>query len=157
MFPISQFFGEIETSGITLNIISDSRGISPGGTVILSLVRGDRSFATLLIRSLHQVNRFDDIDSYQVTEVSIDNAEVIVIRKPTTATQLWKKLETLLDQRHAQAKAALSRLPNSNRRELPQDSRQPHPSRPGCYQARHSPRYKQRRRRFPDHFYPPPV
>lgn len=159
---ISDLLNEIRRAQITINIINDSRGVSPGGTMILDLVRGNRCFATLLIRTLHPVakEQFNAVDNYSVTEVSIDNAEVLQIRRPVTAQELWTKLDTLLRERHIRAKEALSRLPRSNTpshrySERAERSQQPHSSQPGCYQPPpYSPRYKHRhRRRFPAHFY----
>lgn len=157
---ISNLLDQIRNAEITINVINDSRGVSPGGTMVVDLVRGHRCFATLLIRTLHPAAReqFGNINHYRVTEVSIDNAEVILIRQPTTAAELWAKLNSLLRERHNRAKEALSRLPNSNESShsrRPERSEQPHPSQAGCYQQPpYSRRYKQKhRRRFPDHFY----
>jgi len=158
---ISNLLEQIRNAEITINVINDSRGVSPGGTMVLDLVRGHRCFATLMVRTLHPAakEQFNNIDHYRITEVSIDNAEVIRIRKPTTAADLWTKLNSLLRDRHNRAKEALSRLPRSNEEAYHSQrvdrSEQPHPSQPGCYQPPpHSRRYKQKhRRRFPDQFY----
>jgi len=152
---ISALINQIKHAQITVNIIHDSRGVSPGGTMVIELIRAHRCFATLLIRTLHPANKdqFNNIDSYSITEVSIDNAEVIVIRTPMAAYELWNQLDTLLRERHTRAKEALAQLPNSN----PRPHQQPfsvnraqngHNRRPFTrYRDRH-------KRRFPDRFYP---
>src|SRR5712691_5869831 len=100
MPQVSAFLQQIKSSFINAIILSDYRGISPGGTITLDLSRGHTPFATLVIRSLHPTtDQFANTDSYVITEVTIDNAEVIRLRKPTSAVNLWERVESLIQGR----------------------------------------------------------
>src|SRR3982750_1375862 len=90
MTQITDLLREIRSAGITIEVTNDSRGVSPGGSMSLDLVRNHRCFATLSIKSFHETNaRFENIDTYRITHLTIDNAEPINLRAPKTGQQLW--------------------------------------------------------------------
>ena len=171
MAHIADFLKQIRSEGIKIDITADSRGISPGGTMMLDLHRDTRIFATLALRTIHKnAAVFDQIDSYEITHLTIDNAEVINLRRKRTASDLWKEVHTLIQDRHFRAKAF---VPHSNNDRYQHRRRHHHPHHrthrtnsqnaalPSTPDSQHvyteqaSPRYKPRyRRRFPDHYYP---
>jgi hypothetical protein len=98
MPPVNDFLKQIALSHVNVNILNDARASSPGGTMVLDLSRGRAPFATLAIRSIHPSDaEFPNPDSYLITEVTIDSAEVITIRKPTDASLLWLKVNSLIE------------------------------------------------------------
>src|SRR5438045_79083 len=93
MAQIKELLLQIRAAGIRIDITNDSRGVSPGGIMSLDLVRHDHRFATLSIRSFHEIGAdFKNIDAYRITHLTIDNAEVIDFRSPKTAQQIWAEI-----------------------------------------------------------------
>ncbi len=143
MTLISELLDQIRRANITIDITNDSRGVSPGGTIILDLVRRHQAFATLLIRTMHTAPHLvDDIESYKITEITIDSAEVINLRQHKTAAEVWNAIETLIRERHERAKRF---LPPRNFNSTHRNNHTAHRTFPR--------RYKQKYRRFPDRFY----
>lgn len=178
MAQITDLLREIRSAGITIEVTNDSRGVSPGGSMSLDLVRNHRCFATLSIKSFHETNaRFENIDTYRITHLTIDNAEPINLRTPKTGQQLWTEIYALINDRHRRATAfERPNTPNRNDRRqrhrrrhgrhrqaqisyspaLPTTEAQPKPQPAQSdkfYRGHHSRRYKEKFRRFPDHYY----
>ena len=104
MPPVTAFLEQIRSSFIKAIITTDARGVTPGGTVILDLSRGHNPFATLLIRSIHpRQDQYSFPESYRITEITIDNAEVIKLRRPVSPEELWQQVEKLIQDRHDRA------------------------------------------------------
>ncbi len=176
MAQVTELLHEIRSAGITIQIDNDSRGVSPGGAMSLDLVRDHRRFATLSIKSMHETTAsFDNIDAYRITHLTIDNAEPIDLRRPKTGTQLWSEVYALISDRHQRATAIHhpnQRNGNSHRhrrrgrhdqrRQITHSPTQPsletQPTQPPSqsdkfYRGHNSRRYKEKFRRFPDHYY----
>jgi len=179
MAQIADLLKEIRSAGITIQIDHDSRGVSPGGTMSLDLVRDHRCFATLSIKSIHEANAsFNDVDNYRITHLTIDNAEPINLRTPKTGQQIWTEVYALISDRHRRATALhfphqshgngrrhrRRRWTQHNHRQINYSpapavsSTEPQPlARPNqadkFYQGHNSRRYKEKFRRFPDHYY----
>src|SRR6185503_1997280 len=106
MAQITDLLREIRSAGITIEVANDSRGVSPGGSMSLDLVRDHRCFATLSIKSFHETHAtFENIDAYRITHLTIDNAEPINLRAPKTGQQLWTEVYALINDRHRRATA----------------------------------------------------
>ena len=175
MAQITDLLKEIRSAGITIEIDHDSRGVSPGGTMTLDLVRDHRCFATLSIKSIHEAHAsFNDVDNYRITHLTIDSAEPINLRTPKTGQQVWTEVYALISDRHRRATALQCpsrNLSNNNgrrhrrrggRRHRSQTSYSPTPhlqptpqpqQAEKFYQGHHSRRYKEKFRRYPDHYY----
>lgn len=136
MPPVTAFLQQIRNSFINAIITTDSRGVTPGGTVILDLSRGHNPFATLLIRSIHpRQDQYSAPESYHITEITIDNAEVIKLRRPVSPEELWQQVEKLIQDRHDRAINAMRDLQGRN-----------HQGNGHGQRPRHSRRYRQQNR-----------
>lgn len=136
MPPVTAFLEQIRSSFIKAIITTDSRGITPGGAVILDLSRGHNPFATLLIRSIHpRQDQYSTPESYRITEITIDNAEVIKLRRPVSPEELWQQVEKLIQDRHDRAIDAMRNSPGTN-----------HQRNGHWHHAHRSRRYQQRNR-----------
>lgn len=181
MAQIADLLNEIRAAGIKIDITSDSRGISPGGSMLLDLIRDHRRFATLSIKSFHELDgRFENIDAYRITHLTIDNAEIIDLRRPKTAREVWVEIYGLINDRYRRANEPHQRDRDrnfSNRRPRRRTCHRPNhlqvthspappPSRADqqpsqsanadkFYRGHNSRRYKEKFRRFPDHYYQP--
>jgi len=79
---VTDLLNELKQRGLQPAVIADRRALIPGGTVQLDLLPPARvTTASLTIKSVHPIGkRFEDPDCYVVTEIVIDDCDVI---KPT--------------------------------------------------------------------------
>ena len=91
---VTDFLNELKHRGLQPTVIADRRALIPGGMVQVDLLPPTRvTTASLIIKSVHPIGqRFEDANCYVITEIVVDDCDVISPSAALSASHLYDLL-----------------------------------------------------------------